>query len=46
MITLAIILLIVGVFIARHILWPIAGILLVVGLLLWVLGHTAYPAYY
>ena len=34
MILLGIILLIIGIFVARNILWPIGGILLVIGLVL------------
>lgn len=44
MIFLGIILLIVGIFVARNILWPIGGILLLVGLLLLLL--TPGYAYY
>jgi hypothetical protein len=39
MILLALILLIVGVFVARNILWPIGGILLLVGVILVVVNH-------
>ena len=39
MIGLGIILLIIGIFIARNILWPIGGILVLVGVLLLVLTH-------
>jgi hypothetical protein len=36
MILLGIILLIIGIFVARHILWPVAGVLLLIGVILWV----------
>jgi hypothetical protein len=44
MILLGVILLIIGVFVARNILWPIGGILILVGLLL--LLFTPGYAYY
>lgn len=39
MILLALILLLVGVFVARNILWPIGGILLLVGVILVIVNH-------
>lgn len=44
MIILAVILFIVGLFVARNICWPIAGLLLLVGVVLMVLNHG--PVYY
>ena len=44
MIFLGIVLLIVGIFVARNILWPVGGILILVGLLL--LVFTPGYAYY
>jgi hypothetical protein len=44
MIVLGIILLIIGIFVARNILWPVGGILIIVGLVLMV--FTPAYAYY
>lgn len=38
MILLAVILLIVGIFVARNILWPVAGVLLLIGVILWLVA--------
>ena len=39
MILLGIVLLIIGIFVARNILWPIGGILLLIGVVLAVVNH-------
>jgi hypothetical protein len=38
MILLAIVLFIVGIFAARQILWPVAGVLFVLGVVLWIVA--------
>lgn len=45
MITLAIILFIIGIFVARNVLWPIAVVLLGITLLFWAVHQGTY-AYY
>jgi hypothetical protein len=39
MIALGIILLIIGIFVARNILWPLGGILIIVGVVLAIANH-------
>ena len=43
MILLGIILLIIGIFVARHILFPIAAVLIGVGALIWIIDAAGHP---
>jgi hypothetical protein len=38
MIILGVILLIVGIFVARNIMWPVGGVLILIGLILWLVA--------
>lgn len=43
MIALGIVLLLIGIFIARNILWPVAGVRITIGLILWIVSAATSP---